>query len=149
VFSITASNAVLMLSIDSVYPSPIQLQEFGVDDAWTVTAVDATETQVGVDGFGVAGFVPQSPEMMIRFVASSPSVRVFEDWSAAMQQLNDVLYGHLLITMSAVGRKYTCYNGSLMRFSPMADGRRVLQNREFHIKWLPQGTIPAISAAPM
>jgi hypothetical protein len=31
----------------------------------------------------------------------------------------------------------------------MADVRRVLANREFHINWLPQGTIPAISAAPM
>jgi hypothetical protein len=147
--SITSANAVLMLGIESVYPTPQQIQEFAMDDAFTTDLVDASEVQVGVDGFGVAGYVPRSPGMTIRLLASSASFIVFENWVAAMDQLQDVLYANAVITMSSVARKYTCYRGSLMRVSTMADARKVLQAREFHIQWLPRGTIPAISAAPM
>ncbi len=148
-FTITSANAVFMLSVASVFPTPVQLQEFGVDDAFVTDLVDANEVQVGVDGFGVAGYIPRAPMMTIRLLASSRSFIIFENWMAAMDQLQEVLYGSAVITMSAVGRKYTCYQGSLGRFSSLADARRVLQNREFQIHWLPQGSIPAISAAPM
>lgn len=149
-FSITSANAVFVLSIASLYPQGVRLQEFGVDDAFTTDLTDATETQVGVDGFGVAGYVPRSPAMTIRLLASATTAfTVFENWIAAQDALQDVLYAAATISMPSVGRKYTCYRGSLMRVSTMADARRVLANREFHIQWLPQGTIPAISAAPM
>lgn len=148
-FTITSANAVFMLAVGGVFPSPVQLQGFGVDDAFTTEMVDASETQVGVDGFGVAGYVPRSPEMTIRLLASSQSFILFEQWVAAQDQLQDVLYANGVISMPAVGRKYTMFMGALMRVSTMADARRVLANREFHIRWLPQGTVPAISAAPL
>lgn len=146
--TITAANAIFMLSIASVFPTPVQLQGFGVDDAFATDVVDNTETQVGVDGFGVAGYVPRSPSMTIRLLASSPSVIVFENWIAAQDLAQEVLYAAATIKLPSIGRIYTCYQGSLMRASTMADVRKVLANREFHIQWLPQGTIPAISAAP-
>jgi hypothetical protein len=147
--SITSANAVFMLSIAGVYPTAQQLQEFGVDDAFTTDAVATTETQVGVDGFGVAGYVPRSPTMTIRLLASSRSFPVFEDWIAAQDALQDVLYGAAIVTLPAIGRKYTCYRGSLLGVSTIADARKVLQNREFHVQWLPSGIIPAVSASPL
>lgn len=147
--TITSANAVFLLGIAGVYPTPVQLQGFGVDDAFTTSLTDTNETQVGVDGFGVAGYVPRSPVTTVRLLASSPSFIVFENWIAAQDQLQDVLYANGIILLSSVRRKYTLYQGSLMQASTMADARKVLQNREFHIQWLPQGSIPAISAAPM
>lgn len=147
--TITSANATFTLSIDSVYPNAQQLQQFGVDDAFMTDAVDASEVQVGVDGFGVAGYIPRAPAMTIRLLASSPSAVIFEDWIAAMDRLQDVLYGHGLITLASIGRKYTLYTGALMRVSTLADARKTLQNREFHIQWLPAGIIPAIAAAPL
>ncbi len=147
--TITAANAVFLLSIADLYPVPQKLQGFGVDDAFTMDAADMTETQVGVDGFGVAGYVPRVVPMTIRFLASARSLDVFENWIGAMDAAGEVLYCSAVISQPSIGRKYTCYLGSLMRVSTMADVRRVLQNREFHINWLPQGTIPAISAAPV
>ncbi len=148
--TITASNAIFMLSIANLFPTPQQLQGFGVDDAFMFEAADMAETRVGVDGFGVAGYVPRKVPMTVRFLASTQnSITLFEQWIGAEDQAGDVLSSSAIITMPSIGRKYTCYFGTLMRVSTMADVRKVLQDREFHIDWLPQGTIPAISAAPM
>lgn len=147
--TITAANSTFLLGVQSVFPTAQQLQQFGVDDAFIAEPADMAETQVGVDGFGVAGYVPRVVPMTIRFLATSRSLDLFETWIGAMDQQREVLYANGIITYPSLGRKYTLYFGTLRRVSTMADVRRVLANREFHIDWLPQGTIPAISAAPM
>lgn len=147
--TITSANAVFLLGIESIFPTPVRLQEFGVDDAFTTSMVPATETQVGVDGFGVAGYIPRSPEMTVRLLASSRSFSVFEQWIAQMDNLQEVLYCNAQIRLNSVKSQYTCYKGTLLGVSTMPDARRVLQNREFHIQFLPQGTIPAITYTPL
>jgi hypothetical protein len=147
--TITAANAIFLLTIADLYPVAQRLRGFGVDDAFTTDAADMGETQVGVDGYGVGGYVPRVVPMTIRFLASSTSLDVFENWIGAMDAAQEVIYGSAVINQPSIGRKYTCYLGQLMRVNTMADVRRVLANREFHISWLPQGTIPAISAAPV
>ena len=146
--TITASNVIFMLSVSSVVTTSQQLQQFAADDAFLSEAVDAAEVQVGVDGFGVAGYVPRAPIMPIRFLASSPSVTIFENWIEAQDQLGDVLYAQGSLTYPSVSRKYTLYQGTLMRVQTVPDARRVLGPREFRIQWLPQGTIPAITSSP-
>lgn len=147
--SITAASAVFLLGVESVADTQVQLQGFGVDDAFLTDVADVAETQVGVDGFGVAGYIPRTVMMTIRFLASANSTFLFEDWIAAQDKLQDILYANGLITYPTLKRKYTLYKGVLMRVNTMADVRRVLQNREFHISWLPNGVVPAISAAPL
>jgi hypothetical protein len=147
--TITSANATLLLGVQSIYPVAQQIQEFAVDDAFAVDRTPTTEVKVGVDGYGVAGYVPRSPKMTIRLLASSPSFVLFENWILGQDQVQDVLYGNVIITLPSIGRKYTCYMGALMDVSTLADAKKVLEDREFTIQWLPQGTIPAISAAPM
>ena len=147
--TITASNAVLMLGIAGLFPTARRVQGFGVDDAFTTDAAEVSETQIGVDGYGVAGYVPRSVPMMIRLLPTSVSIDIFEQWIAAQDQLGDILEANAVIAQPSLGRKYTCYRGVLMRVDTIASVRKVLANREFHLNWLPQGTIPAISAAPM
>ena len=148
--TITSANAVVIITVPQVFPNGVQLQKFGVDDAFTVDVVDATETQVGVDGYGVAGYVPRSPRMTIRLLASADvDYTVFETWIAQQDLIGDVIYASMTIALPSVNRKYTCYQGSLRGISTMPDARRVLANREFHIQWLPQGTIPEITSGPL
>lgn len=148
--SITSANAIFLLTIPGVYPNGVQLQQFGVDDAFAPEQFDATEVQVGVDGFGVAGFIPAPVPMTVRLLASSVSMPVFEYWFEAMVQLNDVLPASGIIQQPSVGRKYSMPYGVLARVSSMAEARRVLQNREFRVTWLPQGAgIPAITGSPI
>jgi hypothetical protein len=148
--TITSASATFYLNIALVYPQGVNLIGFGVDDMFVAEMVDAAETQIGADGYGVMGYRPREVPMTIRFLASSPSIVVFENWLAAEDQLNDKLPAAAIITMQSIGRKYACSFGALMRVSTMAEARRVLQNREWRINWLPQGPgIPAISAGPM
>ncbi len=147
--SITSVNSVFLLTVAGLFPTPQKLQEFGVDDAFVADIADTAETQVGVDGYGVAGYVPRTVPMTIRFLASSVSLNLFEQWIGAQDAAGEILYCSAIISQPSIGRKYTCYYGTLMRVSTMADVRRVLQNREFHINFLPQGPIPAISASPL
>lgn len=148
--SITSTNATFQLSIQNVYPNGVTLYGFGVDDAFVAETVDAAETQIGVDSYGVAGYRPREMPMTIRFLATSPSTVVFENWIAAEDQIGDILFASAIILIPSAGRKYACGYGTLMRISPMAEVRRVLANREWRINWLPQGPgQAAISSAPM
>ncbi len=146
--TITSANAVFMLSVPGAVSQLTQLQGFGTDDAFLMNVVEATEVQVGVDGFGVAGYVPRSPRHTIRLLASSISISLFENWIAAMDVAQDVLYANATVRLPSVKRFYTCYLGSPMNFSTMADAKKVLQNREFEIQWLPNGLVPAVTFAP-
>jgi hypothetical protein len=148
--TITSASATFYLTIAQVYPQGVNLIGFGVDDAFVAETVDAAETRVGVDAYGVMGYRPREVPMSIRFLAASPSIVVFENWLAAEDQLNDKLPATAIITQPAVNRKYACAFGALMRVSTLAEARRVLQDREWRITWLPQGPgRPAVSAAPM
>lgn len=146
--SITSANAVLLLSIPGVYTAGQRIQGFGVDEAWIMDRVAATETKVGVDGFGTAGYIPRSPKMTIRLLADSPSYIVFENWIYFMDQVQDVVFCAMNLLIPAVSRKYIGYKGSLMNVSTVADAKKVLDDRDFEIQWLPQGTIPAVTAGP-
>ena len=148
--TITSANATFVLTVPGVFPGGVPLIGFGVDDAFVADTVDAAETQVGVDGYGVMGYRPREVPMSIRFLASSPSVRLFETWLAAEDLANDKLPASGVIIMPSVGLKYAMIYGALMRVSTMAEARRVLQNREWKINWLPQGPgQPAVLSSPI
>lgn len=147
--TITSASAVFMLSIASVYPTPQQLQGFGTDDAFLTDVVDASEVQIGVDGGSAAGWIPRAPKQTIRFLASSPSITIFENWIVAQDAIQDILYASATILQPAISKKYALNQGSLMRVSTMADVRKVLANREFEIMWMPQPGIPAVTPAPV
>lgn len=146
--TITSASATFMLAIASVYPTPQQLLGFGSDDAFLTEVVDASEIQIGVDGGSAAGWIPRSPTQTIRFLASSPSITIFENWVAAEDAIQDILYASATIALPAISRIYTLNQGALKRVSSIADVRKVLANREFEIQWMPQPGIPAITFGP-
>ncbi len=153
--SITSANATMFLTIPGVYPAPTQIQGFAVDDAFAVAAASSgasggiAHTEVGVDGFGVGGFVPVAVMMTLKLLPSSPSVTVFENWFEAMVALNDVLPCVGNISQPSINRKYMMYYGIFDTTDFLATAKKTLQDREFKISWLPQGPgIPAVTAAP-
>lgn len=133
--SITSANAVYMLSVASVFPSPQQIQGFGVDEAFDTEAADTAEIQLGVDGVAVSGWIPRLTRQTITLLASSPSFLLFETWVAAQDQAQAIFYATGLILIPAIGRKYSLPQGTLTRFPAMPNARRVLQQRQFTIEW--------------
>lgn len=148
--TITSASAVVILTIPGVFPAPQQLAGFGVDEAFDMEPVDAAVVQTGVDGLGVAGYVPREVPMTITLLAASPSFAVFDSWIAAQDALREILYASGLITIPAIGRKYTLYQGALTRYPTIPSARRTLQQRQFQITWMPPGGgQPPIVNAPL
>ena len=101
------------------------------------------------DAYGVAGYVPRAPMMPIRFLSPSPSATLFDNWLAAQDQIGDLLYAAGVLTYPSVSLKFTLYRGTLLRTNTAPPARKILGFREYTVQWLPQGTIPAISGAPL
>jgi hypothetical protein len=148
--TITSYNSVVMLAIQSVFPTPQQISSFAVDQAFDTEMSESSIVQTGVDGFGVAGYVPREVKQTYTLLASSTSFILFEQWILAMDALGDVLYASASIAIPSIGRKYTCAQGSLTRYPSLPNARRVLEQRQFEITWMPPGFgIPAIVGGPL
>lgn len=139
--SITSANAVLMLSISSLFDQPQQLQGFATDDIFTTDDIQVTETQMGVDGKLSAGFVNMPVAMSISIQADSLSNVIFDQWAAASKVKQDVYYAQMTVMLSSLNKKWTCTKGSLTRYKPMPDATRVLQARRYGIVW--ESVLPA------
>jgi Tail fiber protein gp32 len=133
--TITSANAILVLSINSVYPTPIQLQGFAVDDIYDVPAIKPSENLRGVDGKMSSGFVFNNIEQNIALQADSASNDIFDNWFQQMQVIADILYAYGKITLVGIGKTYNMNKGALSSYEPMAAAKKVLQQRKFAITW--------------
>jgi hypothetical protein len=139
--SITSANAVLIITIRSLYPTPQQIQGFSADDIYDVDALEIGETMMGVDGVLSAGWVNVSVKQGISLQADSVSNVVFDTWYTTEQQLQDKLVASASITLTSIGKKYNMGQGYLTTYKPIADGKKVLQPRKHILTW--QSIIPA------
>jgi hypothetical protein len=147
--TITSANSVFVLTIPNVFGNGVQLQGFGPDEAFDTADVDAIETQVGVDGTGVGGWLPREVEQTITLLASSPSNAVFDQWIAAQDAIQDVIYASGVIRLPSLSIQYALAQGVLRRYNTTPNARRVLQPRRQMIRWLPQPGSPAVTVSPL
>jgi hypothetical protein len=140
--SITAADAVYMLSIETLYLVPQQLQEFSADDVFGTDPLENAEISMGVDGNMAAGFVFVPVRQSITLQGSSDSALVFDDWYAAEQALKTKLFCQAVIVLKSIGKKWTMNNGVLSTYPPIPDAKKVLQPRRFGITW--ESVSPAI-----
>lgn len=133
--TITAANSVFMLSIAGVVTAPAQLQGYAVDDAFSVTEVDHAELQLGVDAQVGAGWVPALIPMKFAFLASSPSIDLFELWARLNNQQQQTLVAQGVCIIPGVSKSYALKDGYLRGYTSMPTARKVLAAREFTITW--------------
>jgi hypothetical protein len=139
--TITSANAILFLTIPSLYPTPQQIQGFAVDDIYDIPDLEIGESMMGVDGVLSAGWVNVKVPQTIALMADSPSNNIFDTWYTSEQQIQDKLVANGSITLTSIGKKYAMITGYLTGFKPIADGKKVLQPRKFVVTW--QSIIPA------
>lgn len=147
--TITAANSIFFLGVATVFPAAVQLQGFGVDEAFATESVDAADTQLGVDGFGVGGWIPREVPQTITLIAASPSNDLFDQWAAAQDTQQEILYASGTIDLPAIKKRLAMAQGVLKRYTPAPNVRRVLAPRVYMIHWLPQPGRPAITASPL
>lgn len=134
-YTITSANAIVMLSVDVVFPTPQKLVGFAVDAGFDTETAEVAEVQLGIDGFAAAGWLPRVITQTYSLIAASPSFRMFEDWAAAQDTLREIYQANGTIELPAIKRKYSLRQGVMTRVSVMPNARRVLDARQFTIVW--------------
>ena len=133
--SITAANAIVMLTVPELFLTPQQLQGFAADDVYDTDGINSVETMMGVDGRLSGGFVFVPVAQNYALQADSDSVRFFDTWWTQMQAAQDVYPANGTVLLPAVGKKFTMTRGFLTGYKPIPDAKRVLQPIRFAITW--------------
>ena len=133
--SITSANAVLLLGIDNLYSTPIQLTGFSADDVYALDEMEIAETMMGVDGVLSGGFVFRPVVQNIFLQADSPSNGVFDLWFITQQTIGDVYYAQGSITLNSLGAKYNMVKGILTKYTPAPEAKKLLQPRRYTVTW--------------
>ena len=133
--TITAANAVYMLTIPGLYSAPVQIQGFGTDEAFTTEAIEPFEGMMGVDGRYSAGFVPRETMQNITLQSDSLSIDVIERWYQTEVSNREKLPANGSITIASIGKRFTLTRGFLSQWVSIPSTRKVLQPRPFRITW--------------
>jgi len=133
--SITSANSSFALVVAGLYPAPVAMMNYAVDDAFATEAVDYAETQMGVDGKMTAGYTPNPVPMTVSFQADSPSADIFKEILQASETARDVYWLSATITLPSTGEVFTFSRGVLTKGKKMPDAKKVLQPLQFSITW--------------
>ncbi|MGO4560976.1 phage tail fiber protein [Rhizobiales bacterium 3FA27D7] len=133
--SITAANAIIMLTIPGLFPVPQRIQGFSADNIYDAAEQEVVETAMGVDGLLSGGFVFTPVEQNFSLQADSVSNFIFEQWAAAMINNRDVFTANGQTTLTSVNRTYVSTKGYLVNKSPLPTAARILQPRRYMIRW--------------
>lgn len=131
--TLTSANSSLMVQISGLYPIPQKIEGFATDDAFSSEDVTTAETQMGVDGKLSSGYTPYPVPFKLVLQADSPSMSIFDNLIAAQDAVNEVMRVDATILLQGNGDKYALTKGTLTKFTPMPDNKKILQPRTFEI----------------
>ena len=131
--TITAVNSVFYLTVPGLYPAPVKIEGYSTDAAISMAQRNPVIAQVGVDGHTSFGLVMTTKEISVTLAADSPSLRLFEDWAAALDALREVLLCNAEFTLPAIGRKYVGSRGGMTAVQDMPVVAQTLQASAFVI----------------
>ena len=131
---ITSANATVALSVGGLFS--VNLENFSADSSFTSDTVQAAETRMGVDGHMAAGFTPAIKTITINLEAGSPSTEYMQ-LLRQVQEVNMKPYKvQMVISIPAIGKRYTFSEGVLQSYKDLPDGQNVLSPTQwvFHFE---------------
>lgn len=140
--SITSANAVIMLAVPGVFPSPQQMQQFSADDIFSNDPIQVNQVEMGVDGTLAAGFVFNPVSWSISLMADSPSHQFFDTWYQSMVTAVETYRCNGTIWLRGLNRKFDMVNGALTTYRVMSDAGKTMRSRAHVITW--QRVQPAV-----
>lgn len=126
-FDITSANAEIILTVETLYPSGIKLQGFGVDSAVSGDNVDMVETRKGIDGKMVAGVIKNVVPLNITLEANSPSADALFTVRDAQDANNHPYRCDITIYLPATDKTILYKKGVLINCPSMPAVARTLQ----------------------
>jgi len=133
--TLTSANSEFILVIPGAFAAPQVLQGYATDDAFGSEDVEPVEAKIGVDGRKSSGFTPYLVQMLIHLQSDSPSMAVFDQWNGALLAARDDIIASGSIWSPSLGLAWTLNNGSLTRFKPIPDAKKIFEPRTFRITW--------------
>jgi hypothetical protein len=133
--TLTSANSEFVLEIPDVFGGPVIIQGYATDDAFGTEDVNPTEAKIGVDGRKSSGFTPYLVKMMIHLQADSPAIAIFDQWNGALYAAMDDLTASGSIMSPSLGKAWTLNNGSLTRFKPIPDAKKMFEAQSYEITW--------------
>lgn len=133
--TLTTANSTLLLSVASLFPTPVPIQGYATDDAFMTEQTESAETYMGVDGVLSAGYTPYAVPFEISLQADSVSNDFFDAWINAERTAREKYIANGTLLIQGTGMLYTFTRGFLQKFNPIPDGKKVLQPRKFSIHW--------------
>lgn len=110
-FDITSANCSLVLTVEEIFESGIDVQMFATDQAFSQGDSQVAETRMGVDGKMVAGYTPNIKEVTIMLEAASPSYEAFAQIYRASETNKRLYRCTLVATSPSLGVVWTWSNG--------------------------------------
>lgn len=132
--TITSADAVVLLSISSVFPVPQVLEKFSMDANFISESVKLGENRLGVDGEMAKGKIYAILPVTISLMPDSPSIDIFNLWANYIIK-NDVVDATLVITLLSTGYIYTLKQGGLIEAKLIPDGKKVLEPQDYKIEF--------------
>lgn len=133
--TLTSANSEFVLVIPAVFDGPVILQGYATDDAFGTEDVAPAEAKIGVDGRKSSGYTPYLVKMLIHHQADSVANAIFDQWNAAIIAARDDLTASGSIMAPSLGQAWTLNNGSLTRFKPVPDAKKMFEARTYEITW--------------
>lgn len=122
---ITSANTSLVLTVEELYPSGIELHQFSTDQMFTQGDVQLVEDRMGVDGYLVAGFVSNVKEVTIMLEASSDSYDALAEVARAMEANKKIYLCTLVARAPSLGKTFTWSKGVLYSGTVVPAAQRV------------------------
>lgn len=128
--TITAANSVVLFKADGYFDTPIRLQGFQADNAFSFGDAAMGETRMGVDGKQSGGWVANEVQFTIMLEANSPSrdqLEAFRGWCNSRQETALVTFD---VTMPATGKRVVA-SGFLISASGGTSAQSLLAGSQY------------------
>jgi hypothetical protein len=135
VATLTAANTVFTLVVVDIFPAPVPIQGYAMDDVFSFEAVESIEIQMGVDGQLSGGWLPTPKKMTITLQADSPSIIIFDTWQQFQEANRDAFIADGILIYPGLKRVFTLTKGFMSSTTLLPDVRKILQPRKFQITW--------------
>lgn len=125
--NITSANSTAILTVETLYPSGLELMQYATDQSVSMDEITTAETRMGVDGFMAAGWVPSIKAVSIMLEASSPSAAAMGQFFRAEEQARTKYEVTFTVRVPSIGKIYTWSGGVLKSGTPFPSHKKVLE----------------------
>jgi hypothetical protein len=141
--TLTSANAVLTLSIDGLFPAPVQIRGFSTEDMTNSESVTTLASARGVDGRLSFGFqYPDAYVQNIMLQGDSDSIDFFDIWFGANSAQGEIYVATGSLAVPSLGKRITMIRGGLQSWPPLPSLGRTVRARTAVIHWSEMLTQP-------